>query len=235
MKPTKVSKKTAKKPGKKSNRGPHLTSPLLPADLLAARPNFKPAPDKPPGPAMAFLANVPDDVGFAGPRRIDWRLGGAVPVPGSQGGLNTCTSFAVVSVVETLHFLRHHTRIKLSPGFIHTCLLGLPPELGANPQDAIDVSAAHGIAFGFPGDYPYPTDHCATGTTCTPSVAGRGCPDATLCFKFWPRRDPSSPTCGLMTCLTTSVRARCTPWGLARGGCIRCPSWAMTSMRRTGS
>jgi hypothetical protein len=99
----------------------------------------------------------------ASPPRVDWREVGAVPPPGYQGPCNTCTSFAVVTAAVALHYLKTGVRVQLAAGFIHVCLLGKPCPQGAGPGEALREAAAHGIAYGFPGDYPYPPELCTTG------------------------------------------------------------------------
>lgn len=138
----------------------------VPRELLAALPKFidpleKVAPHE-------LLLFKPLTETFAAPAqlRCDWRTSGALSPPSFQGSCNTCTSFAVVAAVEALHFLKAKTRIKLAPGFIHSCLLGRACSNGATAQEALDASAAHGIALGFPGDYPYPTSSCSTSNLC---------------------------------------------------------------------
>lgn len=92
---------------------------------------------------------------------VNWRA--AAPIPGDQGSFNTCTSFAVAFVIETLHYLKNHTRIKLAPSYIHSCLLGRPLVSPASPMVVANAVAAGGVAYGFPNDYPFPVDHCSTG------------------------------------------------------------------------
>lgn len=110
-----------------------------------------------------LLAQMKDSAAAPGVAVVDWRARGAIPTPSSQGNCNTCTSFAVVSVVESLHFLRTHARIQLAPGFIHQCLLNRDCDQGASAEEVLNAVTAHGIAFGFPNDYPFPTNQCATG------------------------------------------------------------------------
>lgn len=98
---------------------------------------------------------------------VDWRTKGAVFPPRHQGDCNTCTSFAVVSVIESLHYIKNHNRIQLAPGFVHTCLLNRSCSDGISPQEALTEIGAHGIAFGFPNDYPFPTTQCVTGNLYT--------------------------------------------------------------------
>ena len=105
----------------------------------------------------------PDAPPFAGAASVDWRTGGAVPTPGYQGACNTCTSFAVVTAAESLHYLKTGVKIRLATGFVHVCLLGRSCQQGASAEEVLDEAAAHGIAYGFPGDYPYPQNLCATG------------------------------------------------------------------------
>jgi hypothetical protein len=139
-----------------------VTSDSVPRELLDAMPNFvDPVEKAAPHEHLLFKPLVET---FSAPALpgCDWRTSGAMSTPASQGGCNTCTSFAVVSAVEALHFLKAKTRIKLAPGFIHSCLLGRACNAGASAQQALDASAAHGIALGFPGDYPYPTSSCST-------------------------------------------------------------------------
>ncbi|MCP1446172.1 hypothetical protein J3D54_005304 [Pseudomonas sp. GGS8] len=70
--------------------------------------------------------------------------------------------FATVTVVETLHFLKYHSRIQLAPGVIHTCLLGRRCIEGATAEEVLEAAATHGIAYGFAGDYPFPSAQCGT-------------------------------------------------------------------------
>lgn len=152
------------------SRKPHPWSSragTLAADLRKGLPRFVPPAEARAPRSLEVFASLVDDASYSGPTMVDWRLSNALTPPRAQGAINSCTSCAVVGVVEALHFLQRHTRIRLAAGFIHTCLLGLDAEHGANPQDAIDAAAAHGIAYGFPGDYPYPADHCATGNLYT--------------------------------------------------------------------
>jgi plastocyanin len=145
-----------------------IEAPGIPKETLKAFPSFKnPAMTAPK--SKAFLALMADSSAAPGAAVVDWRSTGAVPTPGSQGACSTCSSFAVVSVVESLHFLKNHTRIQLAPGFIHSCLLNLDCNQGASAEDVLDAAAAHGIAYGFPNDYPFPTNHCATGNLYTVS------------------------------------------------------------------
>lgn len=109
-----------------------------------------------------FSAKLDWPASDPGPPVMDWRTTGALSEPGFQGTCNTCTSFATVSVVECLHYLRHHTRIRLAPGFIHECLLQRDCIQGASPEDVLDAAAAHGIGYGFLGDYPFPDAQCNT-------------------------------------------------------------------------
>jgi hypothetical protein len=141
-----------------------LKAPGVPIEMLRAFENFK-------NPAVSTSHRLRAS-GFSksfslldfnpGPTTVDWRNSGAVPIPRSQGTCNTCTSFATIAVVESLHFLKHHSRIRLAPGFIHTCLLQRSCVEGVNAEDALDAAAAHGIAYGYAGDYPFLTDACAT-------------------------------------------------------------------------
>lgn len=139
-----------------------IDSSSVPKELLDALPKFADPVEKVvPHEQLLFRALTET---FAAPEqlRCDWRTSGALSPPSFQGSCNTCTSFAVVAVVEALHYLKAKTRIKLAPGFIHSCLLGRPCNFGATAQEALDASAAHGIALGFPGDYPFPTSSCST-------------------------------------------------------------------------
>jgi hypothetical protein len=134
----------------------------VPHELLAALPTFTdPVERDNPNELQMFKPLVET---FAAPAqlRCDWRTSGAMSQPSFQGGCNTCTSFAVASMVEALHFLKAKTRIRLAPGFIHSCLLGRACNDGATAKEALDASVARGIALGFTGDYPYPTSSCAT-------------------------------------------------------------------------
>ena len=136
--------------------------PTIPKDILKAFPSFKnPSTAKPQG--LAFLSAITDDTSAPTRDLVDWRSTGAVPAPRSQGSCNTCTSFAAVCAVESLHFLKYKARIRLAPGFIHSCLLNRPCDEGASPKEVLNAVAAHGISYGFPNDYPFPTDHCSTG------------------------------------------------------------------------
>ncbi len=109
-----------------------------------------------------LMTSTSADVPFAPSQAVvNWRS--VTPSPGDQGSFNTCTSFAVVSVIETLHYLRYHTTIKLAPSYIHSCLLGLKLTAPASPLTVLNAVAAAGVAYGFPNDYPFPTDHCPTG------------------------------------------------------------------------
>ena len=147
-------------------RQPHawgLKTRALSGDLKKGLPRFVAPGQARATRSLEVFSGLVDAATYSGPATVDWRLSNALTPPRDQGPINSCTSCAVVGVVEALHFLQRHTRIRLAAGFIHTCLLGLDPQHGANPQDAIDAAAAHGIAYGFPGDYPYPPGHCATG------------------------------------------------------------------------
>jgi len=135
----------------------------VPKETLKALPLFK-------NPAEAVLSNrelrapiASSDQTFNGIAMVDWRSTGAIPIPRSQQACNTCTSFAVVSVIESLHFIKNHTRIQLSPGFIHSCLLNLECNMGAGGKDVLDHVKARGVAYSFQNDYPFPKDHCNTG------------------------------------------------------------------------
>ena len=139
-----------------------VAAPGMPVKTLKAFTSFE-NPQKVAPQSKSFMAAIPDAPAKSAAPSVDWRSSGAVPTPGFQGDLNACTSFAIVSVVESLHFIKHHARIRLAPGFIHTCLLERDGNQGATAEEALDAAAAHGIAYGFPNDYPYPTDQCATG------------------------------------------------------------------------
>ncbi|MES2939385.1 MAG: C1 family peptidase [Pseudomonadota bacterium] len=123
----------------------------------------------------AFLQQ--DDPGYSGVPQFDWRTRGIFSPPRDQVNINACTAMAIVGVVEALHYLKTHARITLSPGFIHTCLTKSFDRVGATPREALCAAASHGIAYGFPGDYPYPANHCTTGNLYTISrrtwLAGR--------------------------------------------------------------
>jgi hypothetical protein len=95
----------------------------------------------------------------------NWLSSGALSTPRDQGDTGMCSSFAIVTAVEALNFLKTHTRITLAPAYIHSCLLDLQTDQGANLIDALQVAAAHGISYGFPGDTTFPRDHCSTGNT----------------------------------------------------------------------
>lgn len=139
-----------------------IESRLVPRELLDGLPKFTDPVEKiKPHESLLFR---PLTETFEAPTQMscDWRTTGVLNPPASQGGCNTCTSFAIVAAVEALHFLKAKTRIKLAPGFIHSCLLGKTCYQGASVQEALNASAAHGIALGFPGDYPYPTSSCST-------------------------------------------------------------------------
>lgn len=134
----------------------------VPSDLLHALPGFK-------NPLEMQLARerpvfgLRVDASFPPTKvSVDWRSTGAVPTLRSQGSCNACSSFAVVTTIETLHFLKTHERIQLAPGFIHSCLLNRTCSDGASATEVLDAASAHGIAYGFPGDYPYPANACAT-------------------------------------------------------------------------
>lgn len=135
---------------------------LSPA-LLKALPKFKDAVREKPLPSESLLFKTLADAPSAPNRqKVDWRDKGVMGVPGDQGGCNACSSFAVVAAVEALHFLKAQQRLKLAPGFIHTCLLGRKCVDLADPMDVLEKASAYGVAYGFPGDYPYPSDQCAT-------------------------------------------------------------------------
>jgi len=102
---------------------------------------------------------------------VDWRTSGAVPPPRSQEACNACTSFAIVTAVESLHFIKTHSSVHLAPGFIHTCLANHDCAHGVAPDDALKAVTRSGIAFGFAGDYPFPPAQC--GVTTRFPVAGR--------------------------------------------------------------
>ncbi|MCI3878466.1 C1 family peptidase [Acinetobacter higginsii] len=98
-------------------------------------------------------------------QQVDWRTSGAVSTPKDQGDTNLCSSYALVAVVEALNFLKNHTKISLAPGFIHSCLLGLHDSQGVMLSSVIQAAAAHGIAYSFLGDTPFPLNQCTTGNT----------------------------------------------------------------------
>lgn len=132
----------------------------VPKGLLKALPRFTNPLDTAPARSrrtFEFLEDAP-----AGPaaQSIDWRSTGAVSPPGYQGQCNTCTSFAIAAAIEALHYLKAKTRITLAPGFIHTCLLARSCEQGAGASEALEAASAHGVALGFPGDYPFPSNQC---------------------------------------------------------------------------
>lgn len=139
-----------------------VESNAIPKELLAALPKFTDPVSKGLPHELLLFKPLAETFGAPAQLRCDWRTSGALSPPSFQGSCNTCTSFAVVAAVEALHFLKAKTRVKLAPGFIHSCLLGRACSNGATAQEALDASAAHGIALGFPGDYPYPTSSCST-------------------------------------------------------------------------
>lgn len=139
-----------------------IKAPNIPKETLKAFPSFK-NPIMTAPKSKVFMALRTADPAAPVPAVVDWRTTGAISTPGSQGACNTCTSFAVVSAVESLHFLKNHTRIQLAPGFIHSCLLNQESNQGATAEEVLDAATAHGIAYGFPNDYPFPKSHCATG------------------------------------------------------------------------
>lgn len=139
-----------------------IDAPGIPRELLDAFPSFqypRSAATHRRDRLFRLQTDAPTPPAVA---HVDWRTTSAVPLPGFQGSCNTCTSFAVVSAVESLHFLQHHNRIQLAPGFIHTCLLDRACIQGATAEEALDAIAAHGMAYGFPNDYPFPPEQCPT-------------------------------------------------------------------------
>lgn len=97
------------------------------------------------------------------PTAVDWRARGVVPRARDQGRGNTCTSFAICAALEALHLIQRRPAIRLAPGYIHTCLFGLGQEEPCDLGYAVEAVAASGVAYGFPGDYPYPGAFCSTG------------------------------------------------------------------------
>lgn len=133
----------------------------VPQALLKALPNFLEPPETPPINSSRLFGLLSDAPAAPATAIVDWRSSGALSPPAYQGPYATCTSFAIVATIEALHYLKTRTRIQLAPGFIHTCLLERNYSTGAGPREAIDAVCAHGIAYGFPGDYPFPTNQCA--------------------------------------------------------------------------
>lgn len=93
---------------------------------------------------------------------VDWRSKGVIPAAKDQGSCFSCTSFAIATTIESLHFMKTKKRIELSPGFIHSCLMGSACDQGTDLMKAIEAVCAHGVAFAFPEDYPFPLDQCST-------------------------------------------------------------------------
>jgi len=147
---------------RKRGRAWKVDSKSVPKELIDALPKFTDPVEKVAPHELLLFKPLVEAFDAPAQLRCDWRMSGALSPPAFQGGCNTCTSFAIVAAVEALHFLKAKTRIKLAPGFIHSCLLGRRCNDGATAQEALDKSAAHGIALGFPGDYPYPTSSCST-------------------------------------------------------------------------
>ncbi len=93
----------------------------------------------------------------------DWREAGVVPPTRDQGDpmrFNTCSSFALVAVIEAVRAIRGLPAVTLAPGFIHRCLLGLDETRTATPRMVVEAVRAGGVAAGFAGDYPFPPDRC---------------------------------------------------------------------------
>lgn len=147
----------AKKP---VNDAWHVRTSKVPHALLQALPSFQAPPDALPASSSRLFSLLADAPGAPGTAVVDWRTSGALSPPAYQGPYNTCTSFAVVAAIEALHYLKMRTRIQLSAGFIHTCLLERDYSTGAGPREAVDAVCAHGVAYGFPGDYPFPPNQC---------------------------------------------------------------------------
>jgi hypothetical protein len=148
--------------GRKRGSTWKVESNSVPKELLDALPKFTDPVEKVAPHELLLFKPLNETFAIPAQMSCDWRTSGALNLPSYQGSCNTCTSFAIVAAVEALHFLKAKTRIKLAPGFIHSCLLGRTCNQGATAREALDASAAHGIALGFPGDYPYPTSTCST-------------------------------------------------------------------------
>ena len=132
----------------------------VPQGLLKALPRFQNPPNLTSARERRLFELLEDAPAAPAVASVDWRSTGAVSPPGYQGKCNTCTSFAIVAAIQALHYLKVRTRVTLAPGFIHTCLLGRTCEQGAGASEALEAASAHGIALGFPGDYPFPGNQC---------------------------------------------------------------------------
>jgi Papain family cysteine protease len=101
---------------------------------------------------------------------FDWRRRLALAPPSHQGRCNTCTSFAIAATIEAHWQIAHpQNPISISAGYTHTCLgHGGNTDAATVCQFGIDIRAAlgllqtRGIARRVDGDYPFPSQLCAS-------------------------------------------------------------------------
>jgi Papain family cysteine protease len=148
--------------GHKRGKAWAVSTNSVPKELLQALPRFIDPVETVSAHESLLFKSFAEITSAPAQLRCDWRESGVLPVPAFQGKCNACTSFAIAAAVEVQHYIKLRTRIRLAPGFIHSCLLGRTCQQGAGVKESLDASAAHGIALGFPGDYPYPITHCST-------------------------------------------------------------------------
>ena len=138
----------------------HVRSNKISTALRDGLPRFREPKSLRPMKNMRALAATMAEVRPPDTQAFDWRNRNAVPPARDQGSCSTCSSFAIATTIETLHFIKTGKTVSLAPGFIHSCLMGLPCEQGADLMDSVDAVCAHGAAYGFTGDYPFPIDQC---------------------------------------------------------------------------
>ncbi|MFC3651932.1 C1 family peptidase [Dyella humi] len=97
----------------------------------------------------------------------DWRDAGVVTSIKDQGSCNSCASFAISAVIESLLRIRNPTdKTEIDAGFMHACTVlgGMQNpdcKTKADLQPALDCVCSQGYAVAAPDSpYPYPSNLC---------------------------------------------------------------------------
>jgi C1A family cysteine protease len=81
------------------------------------------------------------------PSSFNWDDRGVVPVPGDQGALAACISYAACFAASTSYQLKTGKALAAAPRVMHLCTMGFDPDMGTNSYDLEDAAVAHGLPF----------------------------------------------------------------------------------------
>lgn len=81
------------------------------------------------------------------PSSFNWDDKGVVPVPGDQGTLAACISYAACLAASTSYRLKTGSTLPAAPRVMHICTMGLASDLGTNSYDFGDKAIAQGLPY----------------------------------------------------------------------------------------